>query len=72
MKMNTGFPKYIAAKGMVQKFWRDYDLAVNKAISYVDMENIFSVNIPFRQFIREYEEEDTNNIVRLYRLEKPV
>jgi len=51
------------------------DLAINKVISIVDKENIYSVSIlensPM-QFIREYEEEDTNNRVRLYMLEKPV
>jgi [ribosomal protein S5]-alanine N-acetyltransferase len=51
------------------------DLAINKVISIVEKENIYSVRIlensPM-QFIREYEEEGTNNIVRLYRLEKLV
>jgi [ribosomal protein S5]-alanine N-acetyltransferase len=49
------------------------DLAINKVISIVDKENIYSVRIldhsPM-QFVREYEEEGTNNIVRLYRLIK--
>lgn len=51
------------------------DLAINKVISIVEKENIYSVRIlensPM-QFIREYEEEDTNNILRLYSLEKSV
>ncbi|MDR7079824.1 RimJ/RimL family protein N-acetyltransferase [Neobacillus niacini] len=51
------------------------DLAIDKVISIVEKKNIYSVKIlensPM-QFIREYEEEDTNNIVRLYRLEKSV
>ncbi|KGP71031.1 GNAT family N-acetyltransferase [Pontibacillus yanchengensis] len=50
------------------------DLAISKVISIVEKENIHSIRIlensPM-QFISEYEEEDTNNIVRLYRLENP-
>ncbi|WP_058304330.1 GNAT family N-acetyltransferase [Gorillibacterium timonense] len=50
------------------------DLAMNNIISIVDKENIYSVKILDRspmQFIREYEEEGTKNILRLYKLEKP-
>lgn len=51
------------------------ELAINKVISIVEKENTYSVRIlensPM-QFIREYEEDETKNIVRLYRLEKPV
>ncbi|WP_413306223.1 GNAT family N-acetyltransferase [Bacillus sp. 1P10SD] len=51
------------------------ELAIDKVFSIVEKENIYSVRIlensPMH-FVREYEEEDTNNIVRLYRLEKPV
>ncbi|WP_335486544.1 GNAT family N-acetyltransferase [Neobacillus niacini] len=51
------------------------ELAINKIISIVEKANIYSVRIlensPM-QFIREYEEEDTRNLVRLYKLEKTV
>lgn len=51
------------------------DLAINKVISIVEKENIYSVRIlensPM-QFIKEFEEVDTNNIVRLYRLDMTV
>jgi len=52
-----------------------HDLAINKVISIVEKENMYSVRIlensPM-EFIREYEEEDSKNLVRLYKLEKPV
>ncbi len=51
-----------------------HDLAINKVISIVEKENIYSVRIlenSSMQFIREYKEEE-NNVVRLYTLEKSV
>ncbi|TKC19057.1 GNAT family N-acetyltransferase [Robertmurraya kyonggiensis] len=60
-------------KGLLQ--YCLHDLELMKANAIVEKDNIPSVKIlensPM-QFIREYEEEDTNNIVRLYALDKLV